>query len=338
VQAHRLVSPRIGEMDLERFDLPDEPPPGAILVRAGVTMISAGTEVANYLGRTTERPPERTEPYYPGYSFAGEVIAVGDGVERFAPGDRVTGPLPHASMAVEGRPERLARITHIPEGVSDRSAAFSQLACIALNGVRKADIQLGERVAVVGAGLVGLLASRLAQVNGGHPVVSFDLVAERRRKALEFGASASFDPSVDATDAAVAAIAPDGFDVVIEATGAAPAFVPALKLAARGGRVVLLGSTRGIVQGFSPYDDAHLKGLTLIGAHVSTAPTVATALDKWTEPANRRVLLSLMQQGRFDVEELISHVVPPSQAGAAFAGLATEPEKYLAVEIDWSLL
>jgi len=338
VQAHRLVSPHIGEMELERFDISDEPPPGSILVRAGVTMISAGTEVANYLGHTTERPPERTEPYYPGYSFAGEVIAVGDGIERFAPGDRVTGPLPHASMALEGRPERLARITHIPDGVSDRSAAFSQLASIALNGVRKANIQLGERVAVVGAGLVGLLASRLSELSGAQPVVSLDLVAERREKALEFGASASFDPSADSTDAELVAIAPDGFDVVIEATGAAPAFVPALKLAARGGRVVLLGSTRGIVQGFSPYDDAHLKGLTLIGAHVSTAPAVATAGDKWTEPANRRVLLSLMQHGRFAVEELISHVVAPADAGAAFAGLATEPEKYLAVEIDWSSL
>lgn len=338
MQAHRLVSPRICEMELESFDLADELPPGSILVRAGVTMISAGTEVANYLGRTTERPPERTEPYYPGYSFAGEVIAVGDGMERFAAGDRVTGPLSHASMAVEGRPERLARITHIPEGVSDRSAAFSQLASIALNGVRKANIQLGERVAVVGAGLVGLLASRLSELSGAHPVVSLDLVAERREKALEFGASASFDPSAVTTETDLAAIAPNGFDVVIEATGAAPAFVPALKLAARGGRVVLLGSTRGTVQGFSPYDDAHLKGLTLIGAHVSTAPTVATALDKWTEPANRRVLLSLMEHGRFAVDELISHVVPPAGAGAAFAGLAKEPENYLAVEIDWSSL
>jgi L-iditol 2-dehydrogenase len=338
VQAHRLVSPRIGEMELEEFELPDAPPPGSILVRAGVTMVSAGTEVANYRGITAERPPERIEPYYPGYSFAGEVIAVGEGVDRFAVGDRITGPLPHASMALEGRPERLARITHIPEGVSDRSAAFSQLSCIALNGVRKANIQLGERVLVVGAGLVGLLAARLAKLSGAHPVVSLDLVGERRDKALMFGAAAAFDPTASATDAELAAIAPDGFDVVIEATGAASAFVPALRLAARGARVILLGSTRGTVEGFSPYSEAHLKGLSIIGAHVSTAPTIATAFDKWTEPANRRVILSLMQEGSFDVGQLISHDIAPSEAGAAFAGLAAEPEKYFAVEIDWTRL
>jgi L-iditol 2-dehydrogenase len=338
VQAHRLVSPRIGEMELEEFELPDLPPPGNILVKAGVTMVSAGTEVANYRGITTERPPERTEPYYPGYSFAGEVVAVGTGVERFSVGDRIAGPLPHASMAMEGRPERLSRITHIPEGVTDRSAAFSQLSCIALNGVRKANIQLGERVVVVGAGLVGLLASRLAQLNGAHPVVSLDLVPERREMALAYGMSAAFDPTAPTTEADAAAIAPSGFDVVIEATGAASAFVPALKLAARGARVILLGSTRGTVEGFSPYSEAHLKGLSIIGAHVSTAPTTATAYDKWTEPANRRVLLSLMQEGLFDVTPLISHDIAPSEAGAAFAGLAGKPEGYLGVEIDWTRL
>lgn len=338
MKAHRLVSPHIGEMALEQFELPDELPPQSILVRTAVTMISPGTEVANYLGRTTERPPERTEPYYPGYSFAGEVVAVGPDTERFKPGDRVTGPLPHASMALESRPERLARITHIPDGVNDRQAAFSQLSCIALNGVRKAGIQLGEKVAVVGAGLVGLLAARLAQLEGGTPVTSLDLVAERRQTAIAFGLDAALEPGTAETEAELARSAPAGFDVVIEATGAAPAFVPALQLAARAGRVVLLGSTRGIVEGFSPYAEAHLKGLTIIGAHVWTAPTHATEHDKWTEPNNRRVLLSLMQHGRFDVEKLITHVVAPEEAGAAFAGLASEPDKYLGVMIDWSRL
>jgi L-iditol 2-dehydrogenase len=339
MRATRLVSPRIGEMTLEHFDIPDQLPPGSILVRTGTTLISPGTEVANYLGRTTERPPERTEPYYPGYSFAGEVIAVGDGMVCFQPGDRVTGPLPHASMALEARPERLERITHIPDGVSDRQAAFSQLSCIALNGVRKAEIQLGDKVAVVGAGLVGLLAARLSQLNGGHPVVSLDLVPARRRAALDFGVDAVLDaPGSADSDATIETLTPTGFDVVIEATGAAAAFVPALKLAARGGRVILLGSTRGVVEGFSPYAESHLKGLTIIGAHVWTAPTHATERDRWTEPVNRRVLLSLMRGGLFDVEKLITHEIAPADAGDAFAGLASEPDKYLGVQIDWSSL
>jgi threonine dehydrogenase-like Zn-dependent dehydrogenase len=217
MQGTRLVSSRIGEMTLETFEIPDQLPRESILVRTGTTMISPGTEVANYLGRTTERPPERTEPYYPGYSYAGEVIAVGEGMEQFQVGDRVTGPLPHASIALEARPERLARITRTPDEVTDVQAAFSQLGCIALNGVRKAQIQLGERVAVVGAGLVGLLAARLSQINGALPVVSVDLVASRRSTAVKFGVDAAVEP--DSTEAAELfdGVAPNGFDVVIEA-------------------------------------------------------------------------------------------------------------------------
>jgi threonine dehydrogenase-like Zn-dependent dehydrogenase len=99
---------------------------------------------------------------------------------------------------------------------------------------------------------------------------------------------------------------------------------------------VLLGSTRGQVEGFSPYDAAHLKGLTIVGAHVSTAPVVSTADDPWTEPANRRVILALMQQKRLDVEPLLSHTIIPAQAGEAFAALASAPEKYLGIAIDWT--
>jgi len=325
-------------MELEEFELPDRPPADGILVSTGVTIISAGTEIANYLGRTTERPPERTTPYYPGYSFAGTVLAVGEDIHDFAPGDRVSGPIQHASAAVENRPERLARFARIPDGVTDREAALSQLSCIALNGVRKARIQLGETVAVVGAGLVGLLASRLAQLDGAHPLISLDLIEERRAAAIDFGIAHVLDPGAENTEDVISALAPAGVDVVIEATGSPHAFVPALKMARRGGRVVLLGSTRGTVQDFSPYAEAHLKGLTIVGAHVSTAPVIATPADVWTEAANRRVVLSLMEEGSFDVNPLIRHTVSPAEAPDAFAGLASRPEEYLGVAIDWSAI
>lgn len=334
MRALQLVSRSIGAMDLEPYDVPDVPPPGGILARAGVTLISPGTEVANYLGNTSQRTPGTTEPYLPGYSFAGEVWAVGDGAP-FSVGDRISGPLPHASHAAEARPERLVRMTRIPDGVSDTEASVTQLGSIALNAVRSAELQLGDRVVVVGAGLVGLLAARLARLNGAHPVVVLDLLEERRAKAASLGFK-SFHPDDEAVSEALATIAPAGFDVVIEATGSPRAFVPALKLATRGGRVVLLGSTRGTVEGFSPYDDIHLKGLTLVGAHVSTSPKQATPRDRWTEAENRRYLLELMRDGVLDVTPLVTDVVAPSEAGQAFATLANNPSDHLGIAIDWS--
>src|SRR5918992_1384781 len=117
MRARRLVSRAPHELAVEDHELPDRPPPGGILAEAAVTLVSAGPEMANYQGRTVQRPLDGAEPYYPGYSFAGTVLAVGEGVERFAPGDRVCGPLPHASRVVEVRPERLAPLTTIPHGV-----------------------------------------------------------------------------------------------------------------------------------------------------------------------------------------------------------------------------
>ncbi|GGT00296.1 alcohol dehydrogenase [Streptomyces chromofuscus] len=330
------MSHKPARMELERHELPSEPPPGGILVRADVTLISPGTEVANYLGRTTQRTLTSTEPYYPGYSFAGVVEAVGDGMDRFRPGDRICGPLPHASWAIEDRPERLARMTRVPEGVTSRQAAVTQLACIALNAVRPAAIQLGDTVAVVGAGLVGLLAARFARLDGAHRLAVVELLAERREAARSTGADLVVDPADPASDEQLRGLAPGGFDVVVEATGAAPAFVPALELAAHGGRVVLLGSTRGRVDNFDPYASLHLKGLRVIGAHVSTAPKTATVHDRWTEAANRRLILDLIRDGALEVDSLITDVVTPSQGGEAFRALAEEPADHLGVVIDWS--
>jgi L-iditol 2-dehydrogenase len=323
--AARLVSPAPHELVLEEHELPERPPPGGILARAQTTAVSAGTEIANYEGRTAQRGPESTEPYYPGYSFAGTVLAAGEG-SAFGPGDRICGPLPHASHVIEARPERLARLTAIPERVGSDQAALTQLGCIVLNAVRMARIELGERVAVVGAGLVGLLAIRLAQLSGARPVAALDLLPSRIELARGYGAHAASDPAdLDAP-----------FEVVFEATGAPAAVTTAFRLAARGGRVVLLGSTRGLVTDFDPYGDVHVKGITVLGAHVSTTPFAPTLRDPWTEAANRRVLLDLMRDGELDVTPLVSHRIGPEQAPAAFAALAARSDGHLGVLIDWS--
>jgi L-iditol 2-dehydrogenase len=323
IEAARLVSHAPGEMVLEPDELPEDPPPGGILVRAEMTAISSGTEIANYLGRTVQRAPDSTEPYYPGYSFAGSVLAASKD-SRFRAGERICGPLPHASHAVEGRPERLARMTVIPPEVEAADAALTQLGCIVLNAVRMARIELGERVAVVGAGLVGLLACRFARLAGGRMITAIEPVPERRGLAESYGRARAFDPG--ATGAL------GGFDVVFEASGAPAGLPAALRLARRAGRVVLLGSTRGVVDSFDAYGDVHVKGLTILGAHVSTTPTTG----RWTEAANRELILRLLDDDELDVAPLITDRVPPSAAPDAFRRLAEAPSDHLGVLIDWT--
>jgi len=332
MRARRLVSIAPEQMTVEEFELNESPPAGQVLVQAGVTAVSAGTEVANYLGVTKNRLAEPTKPYYPGYSFAGRVVEVGEGVGGFTAGDRVCGMVNHVS---HGLADPL-RIAPIPEGVTDEQAAMSTLGIIVLNAVRKPGIQLGESVAVVGAGLIGQFASQLARLAGGRPVVCLDFLTARRELAAKNGTDAALDPKDPGTAAALQHLARDGFQVVFEASGSNQAVNPAIKLAGRGGRVVLLGSTRGLVDQFDPYGDVHLKGLTIIGAHITTHMEAPNIANSWTPLANRQVILDLIRRGDLNVDSLISHRFAPSEAGNVYRQLAHNQSDFFGVVFDWS--
>src|SRR4051794_36604605 len=208
MHAVQLVSRRPGELGVESVVLPGTLLPGSAVVRAETTAVSAGTEIAHYLGRTTQRPADGREPYFPGYCFAGVIERVGPECTGLEVGQRVTGPFPHASVVVADA----AQLVHVPDGVPAADAALSQLGCIALNGLRAASVQLGEHVAVVGAGLVGLLAARLAYLAGGRGLVVVDPIEERRRVAAGFVPADSIGPEE-------AAGRSHQFPVVVEATG-----------------------------------------------------------------------------------------------------------------------
>jgi 2-desacetyl-2-hydroxyethyl bacteriochlorophyllide A dehydrogenase len=311
-------------MELEELELADQPGPGQLLVETETTAISAGTEVANYRGITVQRRGRtdwRADPYRPGYSLAGTVRAVGPGVEGVAVGDRVCGHGPHASAALVDA----ARFVTVPSEVSADQAAMTTLCVIVMNAVRLARLQLGESVAVVGAGLIGQLAAQLARLAGARPVVSVDPIEPRRRLALDCGSDA--------------ALAPDdvheSFEVVFEATGSPAAFNPALKLVGRQGRVIALGSTRGLVESFDLYGDLHLKGVTLIGAHMSTTPQHETPYNPWTERRNRALALRLVRDEELRLDRLVSHRVPAAEGPAMYHRLATSREEFLGVLLRW---
>jgi 2-desacetyl-2-hydroxyethyl bacteriochlorophyllide A dehydrogenase len=336
MRALRLVAYAPLSMELESAELPDVPPPGTLLVEARTTAISAGTEIANLRGITpyhsADNPDWRDRPYYPGYSLAGVVRAVGEGVVGFAPGDRVCGWGPHASAAiVDAR-----RFVPIPEGVSFDHAAMTSLASIVMNAVRMARIELGERVAVVGAGLIGQLALQMSRLSGARPTVAIDPIVARLTLARTCGATFGLDPSApDADDQLDRLAGGHDFDVVFEATGSPAAFNPALKRVAFGGRLILLGSTRGLVDSFDPYDDVHRKGITIIGAHVSSHPDQPTHLNRWTRENNQRLALDLIADGSLQMEPLIGHRVPCDEGALMFERLATSRESFFGVLLQW---
>ncbi|MBL8058558.1 MAG: hypothetical protein JNK29_17775, partial [Anaerolineales bacterium] len=184
VEGRRIVWPAAGRAVLETFQL-QRPAADEVLVLTEASLVSPGTERAMFA-----RLPNTNVAYpaYPGYSAAGRVLLAG-AASGFQPGDRVAAAYPHASVWAVKAGQALP----VPEGVSAAEACFLQLGVIALQGVRKAQIQLGERVAVLGPGPIGLIAQQLAAAAGAQSVTMIAASGRRLALARELGAPAVID-------------------------------------------------------------------------------------------------------------------------------------------------
>ena len=219
----QLAQYQDGRLELQEVPAP-VPPPGGILVRTTCSVISPGTErmkveqarmsllqkakarpdqvkkvidTAKTLGwkAALEKVRNRLESPTPlGYSAEGVVVAVDELNSRFRVGDRVACGGAECAFHAEmiAVPDLLA--APIPEGVEDWQAAYTTLASISMEAVRQSGARLGERVLVMGQGLVGLLATSLLKAAGAR-VMSVDFVAARLQTALAMGAERVVNPT-----------------------------------------------------------------------------------------------------------------------------------------------
>ena len=156
------------------------PPPGAgeVRCRADVSLISTGTEGACLRGvfdPGTNWADWVRYPFRPGYSMAATVTEVGPGVTGVAVGDRVASWAPHAEEFVWPAHD----VYPIPAGVSSQDAAWAVLGSTTQLAVRRASLELGERVGVIGAGLLGQLIVQYCLAAGARTVVSIDAPGPR---------------------------------------------------------------------------------------------------------------------------------------------------------------
>lgn len=326
----RIVWPRAGEAELEAFDVPP-PGRGEALIEMEYSVLSAGTEKAFLLARPNT---VQAFPQYPGYCGVGRVAAVGEGVTAVSPGDRVladhAGHRSHFLKPAES-------LTKVPAGVEPLEAAFTVIAAMSLQGVRKAQIELGEAALIEGLGLLGIFAAQLAKLSGAIPVIVTDFDATRRKLALELGADFAFSPDDPELSAKVRNVTNGrGADAVIEVTGAASALVQALECAASRGRVVLLGCTRVSDAPVDYYRDVHRTGVSIIGAHNFVRPKEDSSPGFWTYRDDFRTLLALAGANRFRAAAVISEIVPPGEASAVYRRLAQCANPPLGIVFDWT--
>jgi threonine dehydrogenase-like Zn-dependent dehydrogenase len=223
----------------------------------------------------------------------------------------------------------------LPDGISFEQGCLARLAAISMQGVRLAQLRLGERAVVFGQGLIGQFARQLLALDGASTAIGVDLIDARLEVAQRDGATQTINPSrQNVADAVTAATQGHGADVVIEATGNPAVINDALNVAARLGRVVLLGSPRGRVE-IDPYNDIHRKGVSLIGAHANTAALPGNPYQPWTMAEQILLAVELMRQGRLRTEHLITHRVPADQALGIFDALTERQRDHLGVIIEW---
>ena len=323
----RVVFKKEGLVAVEDFPL-RKPRTGEVLIETACTMISPGTETA-FLMALPNTP--KSFPMYPGYSNAGVVSATGSRSTKVRVGESVVSRKPHASHVIADETD----IMKIPEGLSFEEASFFALGSISLQAVRKAHIEIGESVVVLGQGLVGNLALQLAGLSGGMPLIAVDMFDNRLKISKSCGADYAFNPKrSDLIDEVMDVTDGKGADVVIEATGNPKAIQTALKLAGRCGRVILLGSPRGISE-VNFYSEVHKKGVTIIGAHESVRPYYESTHGWWTQRDDSLLVLKLLKRGLLRVKKLISAKMSYKEAAEAYSKLINSKEDTLGIILDW---
>ncbi len=315
----------VSTVDIELRD----PQPGEVLLRAEVTCISPGTELRCLRGG---QGGASQEPFIPGYAFVGRVIksaadGVAEGQRIFCAGSKDAGPYGHCWGGHTGIALADADgLTPVPDSIDPLDASLAALGGIAANGVRQGAVQPGEKVAVVGLGVLGQLSARMHVLKGGD-VVGCDLVASRVDMANKAGIR-----SVVATDGlkkAVEPLMPGGAIMVVDATGAPAAIPGAIEL-------VMdvpwdqsdLPNTRYMIQGsyensFSiPYHPAFFRQLTFL------VPRNYQARD-------RQSFIYWLAEGKLAVRDLINRVCQPDQAAEAYEALKNPAETPGTIAIDW---
>jgi predicted dehydrogenase/threonine dehydrogenase-like Zn-dependent dehydrogenase len=267
-----------------------------------------------------------------GYAGAGYVVdkhATVDDLEigeRVAYGGEGTG---HAETIVTGR----NLIARVPDSVPFEDACFATLGSIALNAVRIANISLGDRVVVVGLGLVGQLVVQLARLQGAVTIAT-DLKAERAALAKELGTSHAISGG-GMREAVLALTDGRGADCVIVAAAAkssAPCQV-ALQMCRDRGRIVVVGA----VEMTFPWNDMYLKEIQLFMSRAYGPGSYDPLYEKkgvdypfayirWTENRNMEEFLRLLSTGEVKVAPLVTHRFALEEAPEAYSTIL-DPEK-----------
>ena len=308
---------------------------GQILVEGAQSLISTGTEcicLTRNFAPGTHWDNWIKYPFYPGYSHTGRVMQIAPDVQNVQVGDRVAARVGHRQFFVTGA----SHVLPLRDDVSFEAGAWFALASIVQNGVRRAQLELGDGVVIIGLGLLGQLVAQYARLSGAREVIAIDTAPKRLQMARAHGATHVLEMSVSDARQKVSEITGGRLaDVVFDVTGHPAVFPHALGLARRFGKLLLLGDA-GTPSQQCLTSDVMTRGVRIIGAHDGDAPPVATDYHFWTRDNMSALFFDYVAREQMRVEDLITHRFAPSDARAAYDLLLTDRQNAMGVIFDWT--
>jgi threonine dehydrogenase-like Zn-dependent dehydrogenase len=323
--------------------------PDDVLVRVRAAAI-CGSDVHGMDGSTGRRIP----PVVMGHEAAGEIVEAGAAVRDFRVGDRVTfdsteycGECFHCRRGevnlCDNRrvlgvscgeyrrdgafaeylviPSRI--LYRLPEGLDFAAASIAEPAAVAAHAAAITPVSMGDTMAVVGAGLIGLLLMQILRAHSPATIIAFDTDPERRKAAIAAGATAAFAPpsaggDVETRTAIRELTSGRGVDRAFEAVGATAPIATAIEVVRKGGSVTLIGNVSPRVE--LPLQAVVTRQIALFGS-CATAGEYPLVLD-------------LLAQGKIDPKSIISAVAPLSEGASWFSRLHAREKGLLKIVLE----
>lgn len=327
---------------------PDRLGEGQIRIETCYSLVSPGTELSWYSGIQREVAGDKfTYPVYSGYCQSGVVVEVSPDIEQYEVGDLIVSGGPHASQLIVSLEESedlphsdlTKPIQKVPGGLGAQLAPFAKIGEIAMTAIRIAEFSLGDRVLVLGLGMVGNLAAQLFQLAGAD-VLGVDISAFRLQRAQACGVRNVINSSeVDLEETVKEWSGGLGADVSVESVGNSSLILQSIGLTRRLGEVIMLGTPRRKMElNPSPYLwQAHMKGVRLKGAlRCLFYPLYPRNYSRYSVAEDLRKILRLMASSELSVEPLQTDTFKPEECQEAYQHIQKAGDRSLGVLFEWA--
>ena len=324
----RIIDYDIDENNLDKDD---------VLIETEISLISAGTE----LSRVFALKKGATYPVYPGYCSVGRVLKTGENSTEVKAGDRVMFSGSHASALLFNRVKSDGGTLYkLKDETDSKDAVFMVMCWIAMNGILPAEVKLGDNVAIMGLGTLGIITALYYQLAGCN-VLCFDLSEARCKLAQKMGVINVCNCSPEEqVEKAMKYFGSDGADIAVDATGNSRCIMTAVEMTGKYGQLLLLGSPRETVEAdvSIPFYAIHSKMLKVIGALNRKYPFYPEKGNRISIKRYLAYIEKLLNEGKLPVNKIISHVIEPDENVLleAYRGLMYKKDEYTGVIIDWS--